>query len=558
MADSIPGNTTSTKTLEIDTSDTSSIDFLGDTDWWKINLVYGYSYQIVLSGSQFDKGTLYDPYLTIFNSAGILQFSVDDLISGVLRDSVTNLIPSASDDFFISAQAYGSKYIGSYTISILKDQLASISSIEIVSVNSITGINTITTDFDTSDWYRVNLTSGIQYQFDLVGSTNDGAAVDLTLDDPFLFLRNSAGIALTANDSAGLGGNSRIFYTPTTSGIFFLDVQASAVSASGSYRLIVNSTPTSGALTLGTAQTGYVSFNGDVDRYSTTLVAGVAYGFSLDGSTLLDPYLEVQDSAGTNLGSDDDSGPGLNAFLTYTPTVSGTYYLAARESGNNATGTYSARVWQLPTVSIAHATMTEGNSGSTNMVFTLSLSAASPVEVTVTVSTSGTSTATSGIDFQATTANVTIAAGQTNATFLVPVFGDSAFEPREIFYAKLSNAVGAVGAVAGLSTALGQIVDNDSPYTSLPLDGGLQDQWYLYDSTGINVFPVWSSYTGRGVRVAIFDQGVDATNTELSGSVLTCLGRNASNLAVGGSPILSDDNHGTAVAQRIPQHFHRR
>ena len=73
MADSIPGNITSTQTLDIGASATSTIDFLGDTDWWKVSLVYGYSYQILLAGAQYNMGTLYDPYLAIYNSVGTFQ-----------------------------------------------------------------------------------------------------------------------------------------------------------------------------------------------------------------------------------------------------------------------------------------------------------------------------------------------------------------------------------------------------------------------------------------------------------------------------------------------------
>ena len=95
------------------------------------------------------------------------------------------------------------------------------------------------------------------------------------------------------------------------------------------------------------------------------------------------------------------------------------------------------------------------------------------------------------------------------------------------------------------------IFDNDSSYTNLPSDLLLQLQWYLYDSTGINVFPVWNDYTGAGVKVAVFDQGIDPTHTDLNGNLLVSLGMSASDLSAGGAPVLSSDNHGTAVAGTI-------
>jgi hypothetical protein len=46
MADSIRGDTASTQTLSIGSSQTSAIDFAGDTDWWKVSLQAGFSYQV--------------------------------------------------------------------------------------------------------------------------------------------------------------------------------------------------------------------------------------------------------------------------------------------------------------------------------------------------------------------------------------------------------------------------------------------------------------------------------------------------------------------------------
>jgi len=99
-----------------------------------------------------------------------------------------------------------------------------------------------------TDWFRVTLTAGVLYQFDLTGSGNDGVLSGLTLSDPWLALRNSSGTLLLSNDNSGLGYNSRIFYTPTTAGTYYLDAQESGVNATGIYRLIVNSSPINGAL----------------------------------------------------------------------------------------------------------------------------------------------------------------------------------------------------------------------------------------------------------------------------------------------------------------------
>jgi hypothetical protein len=43
---------------------------------------------------------------------------------------------------------------------------------------------------------------------------------------------------------------------------------------------------------------------------------------------------------------------------------------------------------------------------------------------------------------------------------------------------------------------------------------------------GANVLPVWEDYTGRGIRVAVFDQGIDGSR-RLDGNLLRALGRDA-------------------------------
>ena len=75
----------------------------------------------------------------------------------------------------------------------------------------------------------------------------------------------------------------------------------------------------------------------------------------------------------------------------------------------------------LPSVSINNVTQLEGNSGSTNFVFTVSLSSPAPVGgISVNYATSSDS-ATSGSDFAATSGTLLFTAGQTSHTITVPV-----------------------------------------------------------------------------------------------------------------------------------------
>jgi aryl-phospho-beta-D-glucosidase BglC (GH1 family)/cellulase/cellobiase CelA1 len=111
----------------------------------------------------------------------------------------------------------------------------------------------------------------------------------------------------------------------------------------------------------------------------------------------------------------------------------------------------------LPTISVADATITEGNNGTTQLAFTASLSQASAVPVTVQFATSNGS-ATAGQDYAAQTGIITFAPGETTKTVQVTVNGDAAVEANEALTLTLS---GANGATIADGTATGTIVNDD-------------------------------------------------------------------------------------------------
>lgn len=534
-------NVPSAVNIFVGTSVNGRIDFNGDIDWYGVQLYSGFSYQIFLEGFPSGRGTLRDPLLVIRNSSGVL-LNFDDNISLYNWDSYINISPSVSGTFFISAGESGNNASGSYTLTIWQDQLASVSTAATISVNSSV-TDRLGWEADFADWYAVQLIAGVNYQFDVTGSALYGAANALA--DPFLFLRNNTGTIVVSDDNSGNGLNSRIFFTPTVSGTFFLDVQESGVNASGVYSLIVNESPVVGTIKLDTPWNELISFRGDNDLFAITLSSGISYGFSINGGTLADPFLELMNSNGAVITSDDDSGPGLNSQISFTPTTAGTYFIAARAVNNSSTGSYTARAWELPSISIEDASIAEGNLSTKAINFSIKLSKSSPVDVVFSIGTrSGTASPANG-DYEGIwETTLIIPAGQTSTTFSVPVVGDTEFEPNEGFSVVISNAV---MATIAKGKARGWIIDDDAPYP-LPSDPLSRLQWHLYPDIGANVFPVWDSWDGAGIRVAIFDQGIDSRHQDLNDNLLSAFGRRASNLTAGGDPVLSADNHGTPVA----------
>ena len=114
---------------------------------------------------------------------------------------------------------------------------------------------------------------------------------------------------------------------------------------------------------------------------------------------------------------------------------------------------------RMPTVSIAPASVLEGDSGFADLAFTVTLSEASDQTVIVSGTASGL-TAASGDDFTQTIAPLTFLPGETSKLFIVPVHGDALIEDDETLQIELGNPVNAE--LGETFTAIGTIVDDDS------------------------------------------------------------------------------------------------
>jgi hypothetical protein len=111
-----------------------------------------------------------------------------------------------------------------------------------------------------------------------------------------------------------------------------------------------------------------------------------------------------------------------------------------------------------PRLSIADASVIEGNSGTKAVLLTTTLSPSSVGEVTVQYATAN-GTASAGSDYSAAAATMTFAPGVTSQTIPLDVMGDVLDEDNETFSVTLSNPT---GAAIDRSTATATIVDNDT------------------------------------------------------------------------------------------------
>ncbi len=137
------------------------------------------------------------------------------------------------------------------------------------------------------------------------------------------------------------------------------------------------------------------------------------------------------------------------AAITYSAVPGAAYFL--KISGTNR----SVALQVVDTLSIGNVTQYEGNSGTTNMVFTAMLSAAQSQTVTVAYSTAdGTATAASG-DYVAQSGTLTFAPGEVSKLITVLVNGDTTNEGDETFSVQFSSPTNiSVGITSGVATIL--------------------------------------------------------------------------------------------------------
>jgi Calx-beta domain-containing protein len=152
--------------------------------------------------------------------------------------------------------------------------------------------------------------------------------------------------------------------------------------------------------------------------------------------------------------------------------------LTVKSAGASATRTAAFPVKGAPSMSIATASSTEGNVGTTTLSFPVTLSAASAQAVTVDYATADGSASAPG-DYAVASGKLTFAPGEKSKTITVSVVGDLAIEQDESFTVSLSNPVNATIA-AGSATGTISNDDTQVPVTAGEYKGATQEGNYVF------------------------------------------------------------------------------
>ena len=314
-------------------------------------------------------------------------------------------------------------------------------------------------------------------------------------------------MTVTANDGNGNSASEEVVITVTTASVVSVPSTVMVTEGSNSQARVAITTTDA----FGEAVSLTVSYEDSSATGAATLSAG---DYENDAVTTI-AFNATDTSKTIDIPLNNDNKD--EGDETFTVSIAGSLP-SGYQFGNKTTTVTIKDNDPAPSLAIAApSAVSEGDSGTTNMVFTVNLDAASEREVTVDYAVDTTSTATSSSDFTPlSSGTLTFTAGETSKTITVAVTGDGVDEPNETVVLKLSDAS---NATIGTATATGTITDDDGA-SSLTITAPSAVTEGDSGTTNMVFTITLSPASGREVTV---DYAVDTTSTATSGSDFTPL-----------------------------------
>ena len=395
------------------------IDSGGDVDWFAIDLEANQSVVLRLTGYSPETrsyvGGIQNPQIKgVYDADGNLLsdtttadprawqwFGEDSRIlgfqtAGGRQWQEARLVFTATEagTYYVAAGSLQSAQTGKYTLAVSPGPAADDFSDDTTTSGEVIVGSSVQGDIeweDDVDWFAVELTAGVRYEFDLAGPEDSreypvfGRYIWDGQGNPYASWRSGTDSVVDPDNTIDHG-----FFTPLNSGTYYIPVSGGSYDSfwfgnstldeywdeALAYTLNVAEaeeqpqppaddftaeTSTSGELEVdGEAVSGEIEVAGDVDWFAVELVADKTYvfiqrgSFRSDENTLRSPKIVgVYDSDGNPIadtGSSDQSDSFVGARIAYKATETGTHYVAVDSDGwttANRVGTYTIEAQEI-------------------------------------------------------------------------------------------------------------------------------------------------------------------------------------------------------------------
>ncbi|HEX5891174.1 MAG TPA: SBBP repeat-containing protein [Pyrinomonadaceae bacterium] len=281
-----------------------------------------------------------------------------------------------------------------------------------------------------------------------------------------------------------------------------------------------------GAATIVVRRTGGSSGSLSVDYATANVTAIAGQDYTAASGTLTFNAGETIKTIPISIADDSTT----ESDETFTITLRNTPNLENLGSPSVLTVTIQDRT-TVPVLTVSNASVTEGNTGTTDMFFAVTLSAATGRTVSFSYTTAnfgafgGGACSIQGADYEINSGTFTFQPGSTVFPIAVKICGDTSAEANETFRVQLTNAT---GATVLQPQGVGTIINDDVLELVLEENGPNPGQAAAVDARlAVRdpfrvIIPEWlrPTETDHATRVAFFARGLQLNPGELSNAVV--------------------------------------